>query len=73
MNVYIERIELKKMDGTYIVTKKEEIEAIPRVLYRPRYVSQRKAPRRVPKLHVPLKIFMRFVAVIDFILNTVVR
>lgn len=54
-------------------TKKEDMEAIPRVLYRPRYVSERKAPSNVPKLQVPLKTLMTFVAVIDFILNTVVR
>ncbi|KAL3617992.1 hypothetical protein CASFOL_038313 [Castilleja foliolosa] len=53
--------------------RKDETEAIPSVLYRPRYVSEMKPPSNVPKLQVPLKMLMTFVAVIDLMLNTVVR
>lgn len=42
-------------------------------MYLPRYVSERKAPSKVPRLQVPLKTLMTFVAVMDFMLKTVVR
>lgn len=51
---------------------KEDIEAKPKVLYRPKYVSERKAPGKVAKLVVPLKILIRVVAVILFMLKTTV-
>lgn len=44
-----------------------------RVLYRPKKVSQRKAPSRVARLVVPLKILMMFAAVMFFRLNTDVK
>lgn len=36
-------------------------------------MSERYAPARVPKLQVPLNMYMRLVALIDFMLKTVVR
>jgi hypothetical protein len=56
-----------------INTRNEVIVQNANVLYRPKYVSEKKAPSKVAKLVLPLKMLIMFAAVMFFRLNTVVR